>query len=201
MSPQQIATGYDALAEQWNSETFPRMNGIRQHERALAFAKIKRDALDIGCGSSGRFIDLLSSHGFTVEGLDLSLRMLELAAARHPAVTFHHANICEWAFPKKYDFITAWDSLWHVRLAEQKHVMTKIFNALQPGGVFIFSMGGLDAPGEKRDSEMGVPMYYSAPGIPQMLALLTECACICRHLEYDQYPESHLYVIAQKELR
>jgi hypothetical protein len=28
--------------------------------------------------------------------------------------------------------------------------------------------------------------------------VLSEAGCICRHLEYDQYPESHLYLIAQK---
>ncbi len=28
--------------------------------------------------------------------------------------------------------------------------------------------------------------------------LLAEAGCICRHLEYDQYPELHLYIIAQK---
>ena len=34
--------------------------------------------------------------------------------------------------------------------------------------------------------------------IPQTLKLIDECGCICRHLEYDQYLESHLYLIVQK---
>jgi len=31
-----------------------------------------------------------------------------------------------------------------------------------------------------------------------MLKLITEAGCICRHLEFDQHPHKHLYVIAQR---
>ena len=47
-------------------------------------------------------------------------------------------------------------------------------------------------------SLMGPQMYYSVLGIPNLLKLISEAGCICRHLEYDQYPELHLYVIAQR---
>jgi SAM-dependent methyltransferase len=198
MKPSDIARSYDQIADRWNSETFPRNNGIAQHERAIAFLKDKRHALDIGCGCNGRIIDLLRSHGFDVEGLDISRRMIELAKQRHPDVTFHHADICEWVFPKRYDLISAWDSIWHLPLTVQEPVLKKIFQALIPGGVCIFTTGGLDAPAEKVDSAMGPRMYYSALGIPDTLKVLSETGCICRHLEYDQYPESHLYIIAQK---
>jgi 2-polyprenyl-3-methyl-5-hydroxy-6-metoxy-1,4-benzoquinol methylase len=198
MTPNEIAKSYDELADRWNSETFPRDNGIEQHERAIAFLKEKRHALDIGCGCSGRIIDLLRSYGFDVEGVDISSRMIELAKRRHPDVTFHHADICEWAFPRKYNLISAWDSIWHLPMTAQEPVLKKICQGLTPGGVCIFTTGGLDAPSEKVDSAMGPPMYYSVLGIPSTLKLLSESGCICRHLEYDQYPELHLYIIAQR---
>ena len=198
MTPKEIGRSYDFLAAQWNSDSFPRSNGIQPHERAIAFLKNRRHALDIGCGSSGRIIDLMLRHGFTVEGLDISDRMIEMARRRHPDITFHHADICEWKFSRQYDFISAWDSIWHVPLAQQEPVLKKILEGLSPQGVFIFTTGGLDAPSEKIDSAMGPPMYYSAPGIPNTLSLIDEAGCICRHLEYDQYPELHLYIIAHK---
>ena len=120
MNPIEVARSYDQLADQWNSDSYPRDYGIRQHERAIAFLKEKRTALDIGCGSSGRIIDLLMRHGFDVEGLDLSQRMIELAKKRHPSVTFHHVDICEWDCLRKYDLISAWDSIWHVPLATRR---------------------------------------------------------------------------------
>jgi SAM-dependent methyltransferase len=198
MTPSEIARSYDQLADHWNSDAFPRNNGIEQHERAIAFLKERRHALDIGCGSSGRIIDLLTSHGFDVEGLDISYQMIELAKQRHPNIRFHHADICKWDFPRKYDLISAWDSIWHLPLTDQEPVLKKILQGLTSGGVCIFTTGGLDAPFEKVDSAMGPQMYYSVLGIPNTLKLISETGCICRHLEYDQYPELHLYVVAQR---
>lgn len=201
MHPTEIAQSYDQIAERWSSPDFPASNGIAPHERAIAFLKQKQTALDIGCGSSGRIVDLLLRHGFAVEGVDISQRMLELARARHPDITFYHADICQWALPRQYDLISAWDSIWHLPLSEQEPVMRKIMQGLTPGGVFIFTTGGLDEPIEKVDSSMGPQVYYSVLGIPQTLKLIDACGCICRHLEYDQYPESHLYLIVQKGQR
>jgi len=198
MTPDEIAKSYDQIADQWNSDSFPRSNGIEQHERAIAFLEERGNALDIGCGGSGRIIDHLIGHGFEVEGLDISSRMIELAVKRHPDTTFHHADITNWKFSKKFDFITAWDSVWHLPLADQEAVLKKILRGLASGGVCIFTTGGLDGPEEKTDSAMGPPMYYSVLGISHTLHLISECQCICRHLEYDQYPEQHLYIIAQK---
>lgn len=198
MTPDEIARSYDQIADRWNSSDFQRTNGIEQHERAMAFLENRRYALDIGCGSSGRIIDLLIGHGFTVEGLDVSNRMIKLAKKRHPHTTFHHADISNWEFSRKYDFISAWDSIWHLQLADQERVLTKILRGLTSGGVCIFSTGGLDAPEEKTDSAMGPPVYYSTLGIPGTLQLISDNQCVCRHLEYDQYPELHLYVVAQR---
>ena len=198
MTPDQIAKSYDQIAEKWNNDDFPRSNGIDQHERAIAFIKERGDALDIGCGSSGRIIDLMIKHGFSVEGLDVSERMVELARERHPNIAIHHADISRWEFPKQYDLISAWDSIWHLPLSDQERVLTRILQGLKSGGIFIFTTGGVDAAEEKTDSVMGPPMYYSVLGIPRMLQVIAENQCVCRHLEYDQYPELHLYVIAQK---
>ena len=198
MNPKKIGECYDGLAEQWNSEGFDRTNGIAQHKRAISFLKKKDYALDIGCGSSGRFIDLLLDDSFHVEGVDISKRMIALAKKRHPKINFHHDDILTWNFSRKYDFITAWDSIWHLPLDEQERTLKKICGGLADRGVLIFTTGGLDGPEEKLDSFMGPQVYYSVLGIPKTLEILLESGCICRHLEYDQYPEQHLYLIAQK---
>ncbi|MDX1749998.1 MAG: class I SAM-dependent methyltransferase [Methylophaga sp.] len=198
MKPHQVADSYDQIAEVWNADSFNRDNGIKQHERAIAFVKNKFSAMDIGCGASGRIIDLLVHHGFEAEGLDLSLKTLEFARNRHPNQTFYHADICEWQFPRQYDFISAWDSIWHLPLSQQQPVLTKLIDALTPGGVLIFTTGAMDQPSEKTDTAMGPPMYYGVLGIPETLRLIDQAGAVCRHLEYDQYPELHLYLIVQK---
>jgi SAM-dependent methyltransferase len=199
MEPRETAAVYDQIGHHWAEADFPATSGIAQHERALRFCSTApRTALDVGCGSSGRIIELLLQRGCAVEGLDLSTRMLALARARHPHVTFHHADICTWAPPRAYDFISAWDSIWHVPLDRQPAVIAKLCGALNPGGIFIFTSGGVDQPGERTNPCHGVPLYHAAPGIPALLRTIDAAGGVCRHLEFDQWPESHLYVVVQR---
>lgn len=198
MDPQQVAASYDRLAPHWAGPAFDRSDGIAQHERALLFTKGLGRALDVGCGSSGRIIELLLRRGFVAEGLDISTEMLRLARSRHPGVLFHSSDIAYWEPPIRYPFISAWDSIWHVSLSLQRCVLTKLCNALSPGGVFIFTTGGVENPGETTNPCLGQPMYHAAVGISGVLRTVSEAGCVCRHLEYDHYPEPHVYLIVQR---
>ena len=199
MTSQQTAETYDKLASHWDGYQFNRANGIEQHKRAIRFAANKRNAIDIGCGSSGRILDLMISEGFEAEGVDISSEMIRLAKLRHPDVVFHLADICRWDFPKKYDLISAWDSIWHAPLSEHEAILKKLCEGLSQGGILILTSGGVDQPGEVTHPFMGQPLYHAALGIPKLLEIVSQCGCICRHLEYDQPPELHLYVIVQRE--
>ncbi len=199
MKPTDIGTAYDQITHLWTSEKFNRSNGIQQHERALAFIKNRGNALDVGCGCTGRFIDLLQCSGFSPEGVDISSEMINLAKTRHPDITFHHQDICEWNLPKQYDFITAWDSIWHVPLNQQASMLTKLMKGLTSKGVLIFSCGGVDEAGDHTDDFMGPEVYYSTLGVTGFMELISSQGCICRHFEYDQYPEMHSYFIVQKQ--
>ena len=197
MTPSDVGRSYDIITPLWESPKHP-LSGLPQHERAIRFLKARRHALDVGCGCNGRLIDYLEAQGLQVEGVDVSERMVALARQRNPGVQFYHEDICRWELPRKYDFITAWDSIWHVPLSDQDRVLQKLCIGLEDGGILIFTMGGVDHPGEVLDSHMGVPMYHGTLGIPNTLKFLTEYGCVFRHLEYDQPPEQHVYIIAQK---
>jgi len=194
------ASAYDLIADRWADAVFDPHNGIAAHRRALAFLGAAQPgrALNVGCGGNTRFNALLRQHGLSLEGVDVSARMLALARAADPDVVLHHADACDWPVPHRYRFITAWDSLWHVPLGKQRALMLKLMAALEPGGVFVFSAGGLDAPGEHTDSTMGPEVYYATLGIPGLLDVIGEARCICRHLEFDQFPQNHLLVIVQR---
>jgi RimJ/RimL family protein N-acetyltransferase len=194
MTPEEVAASYDRIADQWlDLSTY----GFAQIERAVAFVKNKGVALDVGCGA-GRCLGLLARHGFRTDGIELSPAMIALARDRHPETRLFHTDICGWELPQAYDLIVAWDSIWHVPLAHQEGVLTKLCRGLGPGGVLVFTTGGTDVPSEKQDSCMGPPMYHATPGIPTTLRVLAGAGCVCRHLEYDQYPEAHVYLIAQR---
>jgi hypothetical protein len=124
--------------------------------------------------------------------------MIALARERHPEARLDHADICLWELPRSYDLIVAWDSVWHVPLGQQEAVLTKLCRGLSPGGALVFTTGGTDGPSEKQNSCMGPPMYHATLGIPRTLQVLAEAGCVCRHLEYDQHPEDHVYLITQR---
>lgn len=194
MQPIDTGKAYDQITHLWQREGFDRTNGIAQHEKALSYAKNNGLALDVGCGCTGRFIDLLLSHGLTPQGIDISQKMLQLAQKRHPNIEFIHADICQWQPPNKYDFITAWDSIWHVPLAQQEALMTKLMSMLTKDGVLIFSAGGMEEPQQHTDDAMGVEVYYGTLGYKKLLALIEQCGCVCHYVEY----ELHCYFIVQR---
>ncbi|NOH78639.1 class I SAM-dependent methyltransferase [Vibrio sp. RE86] len=198
MNPSDIGKAYDQITHIWQRDEFNMNNGIDAHKRALKFVSHKGQALEIGCGCTCRFIDLLSEEGFQVSGLDVSSEMLKLAKEKRPDIDFIQADICEHTLDSQYDFITAWDSIWHIPLAKQRPVITKIVDSLNSGGIFIFSFGGTDSEGDHKDDFMGPEVYYSSLGTQGFLSLFIELGCKIRHLEFDQHPELHTYLIVEK---
>lgn len=59
-----ISKAYNKITHLWEREGFDRENGIAQHKKAIEFVKNRGKALDVGCGSTRRIIDLLKKKGF-----------------------------------------------------------------------------------------------------------------------------------------
>jgi SAM-dependent methyltransferase len=143
MNPKELGERYDAIAAWWDAQHESMSAGIDYLNRAIAFTKKRRTALDVGCGN-GRLTALIAEAGFEVLGIDVSRDMLRNARQRNPNAKFIHADICDWQPPDRYDLIVAWDSTFHVPHSAQRDVITKLCNALAPGGVLLFTAGGTD---------------------------------------------------------
>ena len=198
MTPEEVGKSYDQIADLWSSSTFDSSNGIGPLKKAITFIKDRKWALDVGCGCNGRFFDLLLAESFQAEGLDVSAEMVRRARERHPQIRFHHSDFTRWTFPRSYDLIIAWDSLWHLPLSDQEDALIKLCDGLSDNGVLLLSMGGLNSASETRNTHMGVPLSYSTLGIPKTRKVIAENGCICRYEEFDQAPETHFYFIAQR---
>jgi SAM-dependent methyltransferase len=196
MEPRQTAAHYDRIAG-WIQQSTSPTYGLAALRRALAFTAGPGVALDVGCGPTGRFLTVLEEAGFAVEGLDASAEMLALARTRNAGATFHHADICEWEFSRAYDIVTAWDSIFHLPLDRQEPVLRKLCAGLAPGGVLLFTCGGVP-PGEISGEMQGLRFDYSTLGPERNVAILAEEGCLVRHLDFDQWPEGHVVVIAQR---
>lgn len=197
MDPRETGERYDRIALRWQTETHDGY-GMGQLERAIRFVRNKGRALDVGCGSTGRFLRRMSEDGFAVDGVDASSQMIELTRERVPQAGLYVADICKWTLPGKYDLISAWDSTFHLPLESHEPVVRKLCEGLNAGGVVIFTCGGGDV-GEISGSFWGENFEYSTLGVEGFVRLLRECGCYCRHVEYDQWPEKHVYIIAQRD--
>ncbi len=196
MEPRQTAAHYDRIAR-WIQQSTGATYGLAALRRALTFSAKTGRALDVGCGPPVLFLPLLDGEGFAGEGLDIAAVLVCVAGAPTPGAAFHHADICEWEFPRAYDLITAWDSTFHLPLDRQEPVLRKLCAALAPGGVLLFTCGG-GPPGEISGEMQSLRFEYSSLGPERNVALLAEAGCLCRHVEYDQWPEGHVVIIAQR---
>lgn len=194
--PSNIGEQYDEIAVWWNDRHSDSVYGVPQVERALAMARSGGKALDVGCGAGGRFVRLLQRQGFEVTGLDASAEMVGLAQKSHPDSHFVQGDICHWETDEKFDFILAWDCLFHLPLKQQKPVLSKLCRLLSNGGTMIHTFG--DAVGEHTDNWHGQKFYYSSIGIAQNIELLSQNQLSLTHLELDQFPEKHAYIISRK---
>lgn len=157
-------------------------------------------ALDIGCGCTNRFVPIIESNGLTYEGIDVSNDMLAIAKSQLPAHTFYCADICTFTLTKHYSFISAWDSFWHIPLAQQAPLLKKLVAHLVDDGVLLFSCGGTTESGEHTNKVMGPEVYYASLGLHGYIALLMDAGCFVRHVEFDQHPELHTIIIVQKRV-
>jgi 2-polyprenyl-3-methyl-5-hydroxy-6-metoxy-1,4-benzoquinol methylase len=196
MEPSELGTKYDKIAHWWHDQHFESSYGVSQFERAIEFTSKTGKALDVGCGVGGRFVHILQKRGFTVTGLDVSKEMVELASKNHPEHKFIHHDICSWETKEKFDFIVAWDSIFHLPLAKQKPVVSKLCQLLAEGGILIYTFG--NAEGEHTDQWHGDIFYYSSIGINENMQVLINNGLSVLHLELDQYPEKHVYTVATK---
>lgn len=191
-----IGAQYDEIAPWWNDYHQKSDYGVAALTQALSFTSESGDALDVGCGSGGRLIRKMVSHGLNLTGVDASAKMIELARKNHPKQDFVHSDIQTWETEVRFDFILAWDSLFHLPLEAQRPVLEKLCKYLRPNGVLLHSFGL--PSGEHIDEWREQIFHYSSMGTAANLDVLRESGLSLRHLERDQYPENHIISIAVK---
>lgn len=101
--------------------------------------------LDVACGT-GILSVLLAERGAYVTGIDLSEEMLTVARsrakARFPSMTFLHQAMQQLNVPGSYDAaVIPIDSLNYLEDEQEvKQTFTRIHDALNPGGLFLFDV-------------------------------------------------------------
>ena len=83
---------------------------IQKHGRSMG-----NDLLEVACGTGGHITYLKDN--YSVEGLDLSPKMLRLAKRKHPDVVFHRSDMVSFKLKKHFDAITClFSAIGHLKL-------------------------------------------------------------------------------------
>jgi ubiquinone/menaquinone biosynthesis C-methylase UbiE len=112
-------------------------------ERAFAaFAESGgSDYLDLACGT-GPHLHYMQQKGFRCSGLDNSAQMLELARRRCPQAELLLCDLAAFDYNSNYDLLSCFLYSIHYShpLTAFTETLRRAYNALKPGGVFIFDM-------------------------------------------------------------
>jgi ubiquinone/menaquinone biosynthesis C-methylase UbiE len=93
--------------------------------------------LDVACGT-GLHIGPLGGF-YQVEGLDLDVKMLEVARQKFPEITFHHADMMDFDLGYQFDVITClFSSIGYVKtIPALNKAIANMTRHLKPGGVLL----------------------------------------------------------------
>ena len=110
-----------------------------------------RTILDVACGTGEHAQWLARDHGFEVDGLDLDAGLLRAAREKHPAGSFFHADMSDFALEKQYDVVLClFSSIGYlVTLARTRRALECFRRHLHQDSVLFvepwFPPGGLEA--------------------------------------------------------
>jgi len=127
------------------------------------------DVLDVGCGDGARTLANLPAGSV---GLDVSRRGLALARETVPAARLVHGEMSTLPLrADRFDGITAYHAVFHVRRERHPTVYEEFARILSPGGRLLMTLPGGRFETVRR-GWMGGRMFFSAPGRDRTLAQL-----------------------------
>jgi SAM-dependent methyltransferase len=95
--------------------------------------------LDIACGTGEHARFLAVDHAFSVDGSDIEPGLLEIAATKLPAATFHVADMVDFELGRRYDAVVClFSSIGYVRSEPAlRRALAAMARHLVPGGVLV----------------------------------------------------------------
>lgn len=199
-----VAQGYNIIAERYLTWAAGIMDDHREHYTRLIEDRLPPGAavLDLGCGAGIPTAKRLADR-FTVTGVDISARQIELARHHVPNATFMRADMVTVDLPPdSFDVVGAFYALTHVPRDEHTAVVRRIARWLRPGGLFIATFGS-DASDGIEDDWLGVPMYFSHHDAATNRRLVTDAGLhilSAEHGTIDEYgvPATFHWIVAER---
>ncbi|WP_017054440.1 class I SAM-dependent methyltransferase [Vibrio genomosp. F6] len=146
-----MKANYDLISQQWAEirKELPTPDKVLFNE-FIHCLPLNARLLDLGCGTGVPIDQLMLKHGYQVLGVDCSEKLLEVARDLLPEAHFVQAELETYDIESSYQGIIMWDCLFHIPREHHEPILSKVYRALEMGGVAIISSGG---------SEQNIPAF------------------------------------------
>lgn len=193
-----VRKGYDEIAPKFK-EFRNIFDNLQELEHLATLLPEKAKVLDVGCGIGIPVARFFVDYGFSVTGIDISERMVELAKQNVPKVEFFQYDMNELVFPDNaFHCITAVYSLFHVPREKHFSILKSFHRMLKQEGILFFCVGHLG--GDDTDEFLGEEMFWSNYPPERTLSLVKEAEFEILFDEVlDRGDELQYWVFARKK--
>ena len=144
--------------------------------------------LDVGCGTGVPVDAYLVAQGFTVTGVDLSYRIIELARVNVPVATYLQGSMTTMAFNKEFDGIVASYSMLLLDPLAFKVAAKAIGRSLTRDGLCYVSLNepvdlDVDCDEDALISLQGHEMYSRAYTKDEVMAAFHDAGMVVNHFD------------------
>lgn len=128
--------GYDLLAPKFDKTPFRTpdevLTAIAQNLQPVT------DSLDLCCGTGAglQMLDPLTKG--RLAGIDCSLKMLDVARGAVPRAELIQGDVLSMNFDEAFDLVSSFGAFGHIRPHQEARFVRLVWQALRPGGRFVF---------------------------------------------------------------
>lgn len=132
-------SAYNKVAEEYNAKYYNDDFDFPVLEKFIAMLTQGSFVLDVGCGP-GTFTQHFLKHGFKVEGIDLSEKMLEIAKHNIPFANFKLMDMRSLKyFDESFDGVLVGYSLIHIPKEDIEKTLKGFYRILEKEGVLMIA--------------------------------------------------------------
>ncbi|HLD11299.1 MAG TPA: class I SAM-dependent methyltransferase [Patescibacteria group bacterium] len=163
MKTRLVKQGYEKAADHYLQHR-DQFKNVAYLDRFASLLRPGARILDIGCGA-GKPVDVyLVEKGFTVTGIDLSNKQIQLAKKHVPNATFEVKDMSQLKHGEYHvDAIVSFYAIFHIPRESHAALFKTFCSFLPKGGLLLATMGSSEWEGVEKNFH-GVKMYWSHYG-------------------------------------
>lgn len=158
------------------------------------------EVLDLGCGTGLPFDRYIVENGYSVTGVDIAEKHVELARGNVPEADFIQGDFFDQEFEQNsFDAIVSFYAIFHIPREQHSKLFEKMRAWVKDGGVILVTMGPEDM--DRHEGEIkGAEMVWSSYSPERSKDIIEEAGfSILESYIEDWREEHHLWILAEAD--